>query len=131
MCRYLPTRSNAGATGSSCGKSKHNLIDFGEYHVVGCRKRIDPTKCNKGVEMASTEERVRKLVSENLEVDGQPLSADLDLNSSLIDAGVSSVDVVAFARVIQDEFGIQFAVEDCTDLTSLAALVEFLDARAA
>ena len=81
--------------------------------------------------MASTEERVRKLVSENLEVDGQPLSADLDFNSSLIDAGVSSVDVVAFARVVQDEFGIQFAVEDCTDLTSLAALVEFLDARAA
>ncbi len=81
--------------------------------------------------MASTEDRVRKLVSENLEVDGQPLSADLDLSSSLIDAGVSSMDVVAFARVVQDEFGIQFAVEDCTELTSLAALVEFLDARAA
>ena len=81
--------------------------------------------------MASTEERVRKLVSENLEADGQPLSADLDLNSSLIDAGVSSVDIVAFARVVQEEFGIQFAVEDCTELTSLAALVEFLDARAA
>ena len=81
--------------------------------------------------MASTEERVRKLVSENLEADGQALSADLDLNSSLIDAGVSSVDIVAFARVVQEEFGIQFAVEDCTELTSLAALVEFLDARAA
>ena len=81
--------------------------------------------------MASTEDRVRKLVSENLEVDGQPLSADLDLNSSLIDAGVSSVDIVAFARVVQEEFGMQFAVEDCTELTSLAALVEFLDARAA
>ncbi len=81
--------------------------------------------------MASTEDRVRKLVSENLEADGQPLSADLDFNSSLIDAGVSSVDIVAFARVVQEEFGIQFAVEDCTELTSLAALVEFLDARAA
>ena len=81
--------------------------------------------------MASTEERVRKLISENLEVDGQPLSADLDFSSSLIDAGVSSVDVVAFARVVQDAFGIQFAVEDCTELTTLAALVEFLDARAA
>ena len=81
--------------------------------------------------MTSTEERVRKLVSENLEADGQPLSADLDLSASLIDAGVSSVDIVAFARVIQEEFGMQFAVEDCTELTSLAALVEFLDARAA
>ena len=81
--------------------------------------------------MASTEERVRKLVSENLEVDGQPLSVDIDFNGSLIDAGVSSMDVVAFARVVQEEFGIQFEVEQCTELTSLAALVEFLDAQAA
>ena len=81
--------------------------------------------------MASTEDRVRKLVSENLEVDGQPLSADMDLGSSLIDAGVSSMDIVAFARVVQDEFGMKFEVEQCTELTSLAALVEFLDAQAA
>ena len=81
--------------------------------------------------MASTEERVRKLVSENLEVDGQPLSADLDFSSSLTDAGVSSMDVVAFARVVQDEFGLKFEVEQCTELTSLAALVEFIDAQAA
>ena len=81
--------------------------------------------------MASTEERVRKLVTENLEVDGQPLSESLDFSASLADAGVSSMDVVAFAKVIQDEFGLQFTPEQCAELTSLSALVEFLDARAA
>lgn len=81
--------------------------------------------------MASTEDRVRTLISENLKVDGQPISADLDLNSSLTDAGVPSMDIVAFARLVQDEFGIEFEVKHCTELTSVAALVEFLDAQAA
>ena len=79
--------------------------------------------------MATTEERLRKLVSENLEVDGQPLSGDLDLNAKLMDAGVTSMDLVAFARVIQEEFQIKFEPEQCTELQTLAQVVEFLDAQ--
>ena len=81
--------------------------------------------------MASTEDRLRKLISENLEVDGQPLSADLDLNASLLDAGVSSMDIVAFAGVIQDEFNVKFAPEDCAEIPSMSALIEYLNANAA
>ena len=79
--------------------------------------------------MASTEDRLRKLVSENLEVDGQPLSADLDLDAKLMDAGVTSMDLVAFARVVQEEFQIKFEPEQCTELQSLSQLVEFLNAK--
>lgn len=81
--------------------------------------------------MASTESRFRKLISENLEVDGQPLSADLDLNNSLTDLGVSSMDLVSFAAVIQDEFNVKFSTEQCTELPSLSAVIEYLDANAA
>ena len=81
--------------------------------------------------MASTEERVRKLIADNLEVDGKPVDSALPLSSSLTDAGVSSMDMVSFARVVQDEFGIKFAVEQCTELKSLAELIEFLDGQAA
>ena len=81
--------------------------------------------------MASTEERLRDLISKNLEVDGKPLSGDLDLNTKLMDAGVSSMDLVAFARVVQDEFGVKFEPEQCTEVQSLSALIEFLDAKAA
>ena len=81
--------------------------------------------------MASTEDRLRKLISENLEVDGQPLSADLDFSTSLGDAGVSSMDIVSFAGVIQDEFNMKFTPEHCTELSSLSAVVEYLDANAA
>ena len=81
--------------------------------------------------MASTESRLRELISENLEVDGQPLSADLDFNTKLIDLGVSSMDLVSFAGVIQDEFNVKFTPEHCTELSSLSAVVEYVDANAA
>ena len=81
--------------------------------------------------MASMEDRVRKLISESLEVDGQPLSADLDLNRSLVDHGVSSMDLVAFAGVVQDEFSVKFALEQCTEMPTLMALVDYLNANAA
>ena len=81
--------------------------------------------------MASTEDRVRKLIADNLEVDGKSVDASMDLSSNLTDAGVSSMDVVSFARVIQDEFGIRFTPEHCTELQSIGQLIEFLDASAA
>lgn len=81
--------------------------------------------------MASTEDRLRKLISENLEVDGQPISADLDLSTSLSEIGVSSMDLVSFVGVIQDEFNVKFNPEDCDEPLKLSALIELLDANAA
>ena len=81
--------------------------------------------------MASTEDRLRKLISENLEIDGQPISADLDLNTSLTDHGVSSMDLVSFVAVLQDEFNVKFTPEDCNEPQKLSALIELLDANAA
>ncbi len=81
--------------------------------------------------MASTEERVRKLVAENLEVDGKPLDASLDLNSSLSDLGVSSMDIVAFGKVVGKDFGVTISREDCPTLNSLQELIDFLDSQAA
>lgn len=81
--------------------------------------------------MASTEDRVRKLIADNLEVDGKPVDSSLSLDSSLTDAGVSSMDVVSFARVIQDEFGIKFTVEQCSELTTIGKLINFLDSSSA
>lgn len=81
--------------------------------------------------MPSTEERVRQLIADNLEVDGQPVDPSLSLSSNLADAGVSSIDRVAFARLIQQEFNVKFAPEHCAELQSLADLIQFLDTNAA
>ena len=80
--------------------------------------------------MASTEDRVRKLVAENLEVDGKPLDASLDLNSSLSDVGVSSMDIVAFGKLVGQEFGVTISREQCPTLNSLQELIDFLDSQA-
>ena len=81
--------------------------------------------------MPSTEERLRQLIADNLEVDGQPVDPSLPLSSNLTDAGVTSIDRVAFARVLQEEFNVRFAPENCAELDSLADLIGFLDTNSA
>ena len=80
--------------------------------------------------MTSTEDRIRKLIDENLEIDGRPLGKPLDLNLSLIEAGVSSMDLIAFAKLVSKEFNVAFSRDDCANLKSVQELIEFLDTRA-
>ena len=77
--------------------------------------------------MASTEDRIRKLVQENLEVDGKPVELPQDLNSSLLEAGISSLDLVAFAKVVAKEFNVTITPEDCGNINTVRELVEHLD----
>lgn len=81
--------------------------------------------------MASTADRIRKLVEENLEVDGQPVSVPADLNISLSEAGVPSMDFVAFAKVIVREFDVGLTPEDCAEFGRLSDLAVHIDAQAA
>ncbi len=79
--------------------------------------------------MASTGDRRRDQINENLEVDGQPIDLPQDLNTSLLDAGVSSVDLVAFAKVVSQDFNVKFAPEDCARHNTLQGLIEFIDSH--
>ncbi len=45
-----------------------------------------------------------------------------------MEAGISSVDLVAFAKVVAQEFDVEFTLEDCGDVKSVRELVERLDA---
>jgi acyl carrier protein len=81
--------------------------------------------------MASTADRIKKLVAENLEVDGQPVSVPDDLNANLSDAGVPSMDFVAFAKVIVAEFDVPLTPDDCAGFSTLKDLAAHIDAQAA
>lgn len=81
--------------------------------------------------MATIEERLRKLVDENLEVDGRPIGRELDASRSFADAGVSSVDLVAFMKVVVDEFNVELTPGDCENFQTLGDLIAHLDAQAA
>ena len=77
----------------------------------------------------STTARVKQLVSDNLEVDGQPLNLSEDLNVSLADLGVSSLDIVAFGKVVAKEFNISFTIEDCERVNSVQKLIDHIDSQ--
>lgn len=79
--------------------------------------------------MASTEARLRTLIGDNLEVDGKPVDSNLALTDSLTNQGLSSMDLVSFARVVQGEFGVELTVDDCMRLKSLNELIEFIDSK--
>ena len=81
--------------------------------------------------MASTEDRIRKLVSNNLEVDGKPLPQPIDFSNSLAEIGVSSMDIVAFAKMVAQEFDVNFTPEICASLSNLNDLVKCLDSQMA
>ena len=81
--------------------------------------------------MASTAERIQKLVAENLEVDGQPVPVPDDLNANLSDAGVPSMDFVAFAKVIVAEFDVPLTPDDCAGFSTLKDLAAYIDGQAA
>ena len=81
--------------------------------------------------MASTAERLTSLVNDNIEVDGQALDIPDDLNLSLVDSGVSSLDIVALAKLVSQEFNVDFTVEECTSLKTLSEVVDFLDSKTA
>ena len=79
--------------------------------------------------MPSTEERIKTLINEKLNVDGQPLNLPEDLNSSLSDLGVSSIDVLAFTKVIAQEFNVTLTSEDSVKINTVRKLIDFIDSR--
>ena len=80
--------------------------------------------------MSSTADRLRQLVTANVEVDGKPVGNLDDLNVGLTDLGVSSVDVVSFAKLASEEFGLELTIDDCANIKTLQAFVEHIDAAA-
>ena len=74
--------------------------------------------------MPSTEERIRTLVQAKLDLE------EVNFDAKLSDAGVSSVDILAFVKVIEKEFNVTIPSEDFVKVQNLRELVTYLDARA-
>ena len=79
--------------------------------------------------MATIEERLRKLVDDNLEIQGRSAGDALHPESSLRDSGISSVDFVAFSRLVADEFGVSFTPDDCAKYNSVGELIARLESQ--
>ena len=79
--------------------------------------------------MSSTEERIRALVDANLNIEGRSEGQPLTLDLSIVDAGVSSTDVVAFWKVVCEEFGVDIPADEFAELLTPGDLIAYLDAQ--
>lgn len=74
--------------------------------------------------MASTKERISKIVADSFDLDQEP-----DFDRSFSDAGISSMEAVAFYKLVNEEFELGLAPEDCLQFRTLQDLVAYIDAR--
>ena len=74
--------------------------------------------------MSSTEQRIRTIIADNLD-----LGRDPDFSAKLTDSGVSSVDCVAFFKLVNDEFNLGLVADECRQFKTLQDLVSFIDTR--
>lgn len=73
----------------------------------------------------TTEQRIAELANEHLEIGPSP-----DANRTLADAGVSSVDLVAFLKVVGQEFNLtSLNVGDCDGVETLSDLAALVDSK--
>ena len=79
--------------------------------------------------MASTADRLKTLIADNLEIDGEQIEVPQNLDISLLEAGVSSLDLVAFAKLVAKDFDVQFTLEHCTTLNSVKEVADFIDTQ--
>ena len=74
--------------------------------------------------MAGTESRLRALIDEHLDLGHEP-----NLDGGFADSGISSVDAVAFMRIVEREFDVSIPPEDCGKIGTFGALVTHLDSK--
>ena len=73
--------------------------------------------------MTATEQRLSQLATEHLGLQNP------SLESKLSDAGVSSINIVAFGKTVAKEFNVPMTPEDCGNIPNLREFAKFIDAR--
>ena len=73
----------------------------------------------------SIEERVRKVVSEQLDVSGE-----IDYNASFIDdLGADSLDTVELVMSLEEEFDTEIADEEAENITTIQQAIDYINAN--
>ena len=74
--------------------------------------------------MSATQDRINKLVASSLNLDREP-----DFSAQLGESDITSMEAVAFFKLVNEEFGLGMAIEDFSKFQTLQDLVEHIDAR--
>ncbi|MDE2678030.1 MAG: acyl carrier protein [Gemmatimonadota bacterium] len=74
--------------------------------------------------MTGAEARIRELVDEHPVPGREP-----NFDRTFADSGISSVNAVAFIRIVEREFCIRIPPEDCLLVRTLGGLVMYIDSK--
>ena len=80
--------------------------------------------------MSSTEERIRAIVDQTVEIEGRDSGQPLDLSRNVGEVGVSSSDIVAFWQMVNEEFGTDISAEEFAELLTPQDLINHLESIA-
>ncbi len=81
--------------------------------------------------VSAIEERLRKLVDDSLEIEGRTAGEPLEPDRNIAESGVPSPDIIAFWKLVNEEFGVNISAEEFGELLTPGALIAYLDANAA
>lgn len=77
--------------------------------------------------MSSTEERIRAIVDQTVEIEGREAGQPIDLTRNVAETGVSSSDIVAFWQMVNQEFGTDISAEEFAELLTPQDLIDHLE----
>ena len=77
--------------------------------------------------MSSTEERIRAIVDQTVEIEGREAGQPLDLSRNVAESGVSSSDIVALWQAVNQEFGTDISAEEFAELLTPQDLINHLE----
>jgi acyl carrier protein len=77
--------------------------------------------------MSSTEERIRAIVDQTVEIEGRVAGQPIDLTRNVAETGVSSSDIVAFWQMVNQEFGTDISAEEFAELLTPQDLIDHLE----
>ena len=75
--------------------------------------------------MPSTGDRLTALIVDNFDLDDKP-----NFDASFSDLDISSVDAIAFFKLVNSEFGLGLEANDCEQFATLNDLLRFIDSKA-
>ncbi|MDE0330340.1 MAG: acyl carrier protein [Nitrospinae bacterium] len=74
--------------------------------------------------MSETKERIKKVIASTLDLGREP-----DFNVQLGEIEVTSMEAVAFFKLVNEEFGLGLDIEDFAKFQTLQELADHIDAQ--
>ena len=71
-------------------------------------------------------EKIQAILAEKFEISADSICAETNI---VDDLGADSLDVVELIMSVEDEFGISVPDEDAAELTTVAKLIEYVEAN--